>query len=54
MGETYETLWGQGYITDYIGDVRYQISPLSFLSGESGTDRETLRAGIGICTVVRT
>lgn len=30
MGETYETLWGQGYITDYIGDVRYQISPLSF------------------------
>lgn len=30
MGEIYETLWGQGYITDYIGDVRYQISPLSF------------------------
>ena len=30
MGETCETLWGQGYITDYIGDVRYQISPLSF------------------------
>ena len=23
-------LWGQSYITDYIGDVKYQISPLSF------------------------
>lgn len=30
MGESYETLWGQGFITDYIGDVKYQISPLSF------------------------
>ena len=30
MGDSYQVLWGQGYITDYIGDVRYQISPLSF------------------------
>lgn len=30
MGDSYETLWGQGYITDYIGNVKYQISPLSF------------------------
>lgn len=30
MGESYEVLWGQGYITDYIGTVQYQISPLSF------------------------
>ncbi|OUP81534.1 23S rRNA (uracil(1939)-C(5))-methyltransferase RlmD [Lachnoclostridium sp. An169] len=30
MGDSYEVLWGQGYITDYIGEVRYQISPLSF------------------------
>ena len=30
MGDTYEVLWGQGFITDYIGTVRYQISPLSF------------------------
>ena len=30
MGDSYEILWGQGYITDYIGDVKYQISPLSF------------------------
>ena len=30
MGESYETLWGQGFITDYIGAVKYQISPLSF------------------------
>ena len=30
MGETYRVLWGKGYITDYIGKIRYQISPLSF------------------------
>ena len=30
IGDSYEILWGQGYITDYIGNVKYQISPLSF------------------------
>lgn len=30
MGDNYKTLWGQPYITDYIGDVQYRISPLSF------------------------
>lgn len=30
MGESCEVLWGQSYITDYIGNVKYQISPLSF------------------------
>lgn len=30
MGKEICTLWGQGYITDYIGKVKYQISPLSF------------------------
>lgn len=30
MGDTCRTLWGQDYITDYIGDVQYRISPLSF------------------------
>ena len=30
LGDQIQTLWGQDYITDYIGDVRYQISPLSF------------------------
>ena len=30
MGKEIHVLWGQGYITDYIGDVKYQISPLSF------------------------
>lgn len=30
MGESCEVLWGQPYITDYIGNVKYQISPLSF------------------------
>lgn len=30
LGEKVKVLWGQGYITDKIGDVAYQISPLSF------------------------
>ena len=30
MGERVKTLWGQSGITDYIGNVQYQISPLSF------------------------
>lgn len=30
MGDSYEVMWGQGVITDYIGKIRYQISPLSF------------------------
>lgn len=30
MGDSYEVLWGKAYITDYIGEVKYQISPLSF------------------------
>ncbi len=30
MGDTMKYIWGQEYITDYIGDVKYQISPLSF------------------------
>ena len=30
MGETAETLWGKPYITDTIGGISYQISPLSF------------------------
>lgn len=30
MGTEMIPVWGQEYITDYIGNVRYQISPLSF------------------------
>lgn len=30
MGKTIVNLYGPGYITDYIGDVKYRISPLSF------------------------
>ena len=30
MGKEIHLLWGQSYITDYIGNVKYQISPLSF------------------------
>ena len=30
MGREIRLLWGETFITDYIGDVKYQISPLSF------------------------
>lgn len=30
LGEQCRTIWGKDYITDYIGNVQYQISPLSF------------------------
>ena len=30
LGREIRLLWGQGYIEDYIGEVKYQISPLSF------------------------
>ena len=30
MGNKVRTLWGSAYITDKIGDITYQISPLSF------------------------
>lgn len=30
MGKEIQLLWGQEYITDYIGEIKYQISPLSF------------------------
>ncbi len=30
LGSKGHTLWGQDYITDYIGEIKFQISPLSF------------------------
>ena len=30
LGKEIRVLWGRGYITDFIGEIRYQISPLSF------------------------
>lgn len=30
LGDKCRTIWGRDYITDYIGNVKYQISPLSF------------------------
>lgn len=30
LGEKTKTIWGSDYITDYIGDIKYQISPQSF------------------------
>lgn len=30
LGKTNRVLFGRGYIEDYIGDIKYQISPLSF------------------------
>lgn len=30
LGTTCDTLWGKSYIEDFIGNIKYQISPLSF------------------------
>ena len=30
LGDELDTIWGTSYITDYIGDIKYGISPLSF------------------------
>ena len=48
LGREIKVLWGQAYITDYIGNVKYQISPLSFYSGQPGTDRKFIWTGFGV------
>lgn len=30
LGEEIQVLWGQAYISDYIGNIKFEISPLSF------------------------
>lgn len=30
MGKEIQTIWGKDYITDYIGEIQFRISPLSF------------------------
>ncbi|MCM1494566.1 MAG: 23S rRNA (uracil(1939)-C(5))-methyltransferase RlmD [Bacteroides sp.] len=30
LGDTCKTLWGEAFITDYIGDICFRISPMSF------------------------
>lgn len=36
LGDKVITLWGQPFITDYIGEIKYQISPLSFYQVNPG------------------
>ena len=53
MGTRIVNLYGPGYITDTIGDIRIpDLSPV-LLPGESGADREALRHGPGICRAYR-
>ena len=40
LGEKIQVLWGQEYITDKIGDISYQISPLSFYQVNPQQTRE--------------
>ena len=46
-GERDPMLWGKPFIEDWIGEVRYQISP-RFFPGKSGTDRKAVPKGSGI------
>ena len=45
MGDTFEVLWGQGYITDYIGSVKYSDFSFVVLSSKTRYRRKnyTLR-----------
>ena len=47
MGKEIRCLWGQGYITDYIGTVKYRISPLSFYQVNPAETVWDLYCGIG-------
>lgn len=39
LGDRCKTLWGQAYLTDYIGDIAFHISPLSFYQVNPGQTR---------------
>lgn len=45
LGEKVETLYGQSYIEDYIGDIKYRISPLSFYQVNPEQTKKTLPDG---------
>ena len=49
LGDKVKTIWGKEYITDKIGDISYEISPLSFFQVKSETDMEIVFQSIGIC-----
>jgi 23S rRNA (uracil1939-C5)-methyltransferase len=47
LGTTVKTLWGQDFITDYIGNVKYQISPLSFYQVNPEQTRKLYETALG-------
>lgn len=42
MGTEMVSVWGQDYLTVYIGNIKYQISPLSFYQVNPVQDPETV------------
>ena len=48
MGKEIRCLWGQGYITDYIGTVKYRISPLSFYQVNPVQTKNLYEKGISL------
>ena len=48
LGKQTKTIWGQPCITDYIGNVKYQISPVSFYQVNPAQTRSDVRAGSGV------
>jgi 23S rRNA (uracil1939-C5)-methyltransferase len=53
LGDQIKTLWGKPYITDRIGNIKYQISPPFFLSSQPNANREVVSEGFGICWAFR-
>lgn len=54
LGEEIKLIWGKEYITDYIGDVKYQISPLSFYQVNPVQTEKLYRLAVEYAGVKRT
>ncbi len=51
LGSEILPVWGQDFITDQIGNVKYQISPLSFYQVNPVQTEKTVPYGAGICRI---
>lgn len=49
LGDKVKTIWGEDYITDKIGDISYEISPLSFFQVNPKQTWKLVFQSIGIC-----
>jgi len=53
LGDENIVVYGRDTITDYIGEFKFNISPLSFFSGESCSNGSAVSKGVGLCAAYR-